>query len=161
MPRSINRVSLVCGLLTLAILAGGCQREAKWNLAPVEGTILRGGSPLAGIQVTFWPDVEAGTQGPRVSSSTDAAGHYVLHTDVAEPGAVVGHYRVCLLDTQYPSGDDMPKEANVKNVREKMSQFQVKPSGSSRVPLRYSHPNETPLRVEVRSEAQVINLEVK
>ena len=44
MLRSISRVVLLGGLLSLAAIAGGCQRGPTWNLAPVEGTV-----PIANI----------------------------------------------------------------------------------------------------------------
>src|SRR5690242_4148029 len=78
-----GRFVLLCGLLSLAAV-GGCQREPTgktWNLAPVEGTITKGGSPLSNILVVFLPDTEAGTVGPRASGKTDEDGHYRLRTD--------------------------------------------------------------------------------
>src|SRR5689334_2297251 len=78
-------VVLLCGLLSLAA-GGGCQRGAKWNLAPVEGTVTKEGRPLAGAMVVFLADSEASTTGPRASGWTDAAGHYRLRTDRGEEG---------------------------------------------------------------------------
>src|SRR5262245_54429173 len=93
-----GRVAVFCGVLTLAAAAGGCQREPRWNLAPVEGAVTRAGRPLANIQVVFLADVEAGTQGPRASGITDQAGRYRLRTVNGDEGAVMGHHRVRLVD---------------------------------------------------------------
>src|SRR5262249_41925491 len=103
MLRSINRVALWCGLLILAAPAGGCQRRPTWDLVPVEGTVTKDGRPLAGIEVTYWADVAAGTRGPRTSGFTDDAGHYELRTDKGGRGAAIGQYRVCLLVPSAPS----------------------------------------------------------
>src|SRR5262245_27835102 len=108
MPRSISRVVLLCGLLVPAAAGGGCQRGSMWNLAPVEGTVTKGGRPLADIRVVFWADVEAGTQGPGTFGVTDAAGHYTLRTHAGDAGAAVGRYRVCLHVPQ--RGEDLFSE---------------------------------------------------
>src|SRR5690242_6860714 len=134
MQHSISRVALCCGLLALGVAAGGCRRGSgpTWNLAPVKGTVTQAGRPLDGIEVTFWPDAESGTQGPRSSSFTDAAGQYELRTDVSERGAVIGRYRVCLVDARDPAhklfGDPTQKAAKPKESLEKMKQTQVKAS---------------------------------
>src|SRR5262245_21914308 len=98
MPSSISRVVLWCDLLALVAAAEGCQRRSTWNLAPVEGTVTKDGRPLANIQVVFMPDHDAGTQGPKASGTTDAAGHYRLRTDNGDEGTVVGKHRVMVLD---------------------------------------------------------------
>jgi hypothetical protein len=96
MASSINRVVVLCSLSALAAAAEGCQRGPRWNLAPVEGTVTKGGRPLPHIEVVFVTDLDAGTQGPKASSFTDEAGHYRLQTDNGDDGAVVGKHRVLL-----------------------------------------------------------------
>jgi hypothetical protein len=148
----------------------GCQRGQTWNLAPVEGTVIKGGSPLKGIQVDFMPDTDAGTVGPRASGTTDEAGHYRLRTDNGDDGAVVGKHRVVIRDLEARKGrrrspargpqsekvEQMLPE-NVKRLKDGS-----KPAAeASRLPSRYGSFNETPLRHEVRPGEQVIDLEVK
>jgi hypothetical protein len=163
MPRSINRVALRCGLLALAVAAEGCQRNQTWKLAPVEGTVTQAGRPLAGIQVTFWADVEAGTQGPRSSSVTDSAGHYELHTDAGEQGAAIGRYRICLVDTHYVGRDLLggPLKMGAKTVQERKKQLSMEASPPPRVPLSYGQLDKTLLRVEVQPGPQVIDFDIK
>jgi hypothetical protein len=139
MARSISRVVLWCGLLTLMAAAEGCQRRQTWTLAPVEGTVTKDGHPLAGILVVFWVDVEAGMRGPRASGVTDEAGHYRLRTDVGDGGAAIGHYRVCIIDPQ--AKPETPVEKR-------------------RVPPRYGSFTETPLRVEVHPGPQTLNFDL-
>src|SRR5262245_13366194 len=88
---------LFCILLALLAASAGCQRGPMWNLAPVEGTVTKGGRPLRGIEVVFLPDADK--QGPRASGLTDEAGHYRLRTDAGDDGAAVCTHRVCLHDT--------------------------------------------------------------
>jgi hypothetical protein len=154
MPRSISRVVLSCGLLALAAAVGGCQRGPTWNLASVEGTITKDGRPLANIQVIFLTDLDAGTQGPRASGITDAAGHYELRTDAGDRGAAIGRYRVCIL-TPLPTARG--RQAN----RPKENEVEPPASEAVQLPPAYRRFAETPLRVEVRPGQQVIDLEVK
>jgi hypothetical protein len=106
----------------------------------VEGTVTKDGRPLADIEVIFLTDIEAGTQGPRASGLTDEAGHYRLCTDAGDEGAAIGQYRVCLLDP-------LAKPET--------------PAKEWRVPPRYGSFNETPLRVEVHPDPQIIDFDIK
>ena len=155
MPRSISGVVLWCGLLALAVADGGCQRGPTWSLNPVEGTVTKGGRPLANIRVVFLADPDAGTQGPRASGITDETGHYELRTDTGDRGAVVGRYRICL---HIP-----PRREAPSSRANRPKDWAVKPPASEAVqlPPAYSSCAETPLRVEVHSGAQVIDLKVK
>jgi hypothetical protein len=168
MLRSISRFVLLCGLLTLAAAVEGCQRGPRWNLVPVEGTVTKGGRPLADIQVTFWADSEAGTQGPRSSGTTDEAGHYRLRTDNGDDGAVLGKHRVLILDPAVRMGraarGPQRKEATRRlspKVAKRLEEQMKLAADAPRVPPRYGRFNDTPLRVEVHPGPQVIDLEVK
>jgi hypothetical protein len=155
----------------LAVASAGCQ--GKPQFAPVEGTVTKGGKPLAGVTVDFYPD--PGNRGPRSTSEpTDEAGHYRLHsTWGGDEGAVVGPHRVCIFDSRDEMRrnflDRLPKKpTNTKEVQEKLKEVEVdvrhlkiEASAGSRVPASYGRPTETPLQVEVQPGAQVIDLEVK
>ena len=170
MNRSISRVALWCGLLALPAAAGGCQRGPTWNLAPVEGTVTKSGRPLANIQVAFLVDPDASTVGLRSTGITDESGHYRLRTDNADDGAVIGKYRVVLLDLQArrerkgritrgpqpKKGTQLPPELTI-GLEEQWKTVGDRP----RLQPRYESFKETPLRVEVPSGPQVIDLEVK
>src|SRR5262245_51469786 len=98
-----GRVVLVCSLLALGALSGGCHRSQAWNLAPVEGTVTKGGRPLQGVEVVFLADSDADTMGPRAAGRTDEAGRYRLRSDIGEDGVVVGKYRVLILAPEVAS----------------------------------------------------------
>jgi len=152
--RNINRVVLFHVLLVLAIMAVGCQRGPTWNLAPVEGTVTQAGRPLAGIQVVFLADLEAGTQGPRTLGTTDKDGRYRLRTHNGDWGAAIGQYRVCLFEPDDPAHNwqvKLPKERVVK----------LPAPSALKLPPAYGRFDETPLRAEVHPSPQVIDLEVK
>jgi hypothetical protein len=154
-------------LSVLALASASCQRSPQF--APVEGTITKAGQPLAGVIVEFHPDPD--TPGPRsISAPTDEAGHYRLYgTRDGEDGAVLGTHRVCIVDTHNRAhrvslkllGRLSKEVANAEEVQKRARQLKQSVPASSRVPPSYSRPNETPLRVEVQSGEQVIDLEVK
>jgi hypothetical protein len=152
MVRFLSRVFL---LATLAATPG-CQREPTPQFAPVEGTVTMAGKPLANVIVVFWGDPESGANMPLSSGCTDAAGHYRLHTDQGDDGAVVGRHRVCIVEGgifrnsfQAPNGE-RPTRLNPKES-----------TTASQVPLNYAYKDKTTLHAEVRPGEQVIDLEVK
>jgi hypothetical protein len=151
--------SFSAGLFLAALAAAaGCQREPPFRLAPVEGVITKGGKPLPGVIVVFWGNPEAGTVGPCSLGPTDAAGHYELHTEQGETGAVVGRHKVCILDSR-------AVQSNMLRGNHKLDPNHLPdPFASPAAPPvspRYADRNTTPLRAEVRAGGQVIDFEVK
>src|SRR5581483_11168197 len=155
MAHSISRVVLWCGLLALAAGSGGCRRGPTWNLAPVEGTVTKDGRPLAGIEVFFLTDLDAGTQGPRSSGTTDEAGHYRLRTDNGDDGAVTGKHRVLVFDVEarkWRTGR-ATRRPWLKEAAPLPPEDAKRPA-EQRVPPNYGSFNDTPLRVEVHPGPQ-------
>jgi hypothetical protein len=140
---------LVIASLSVSV---GCQRQPPYRLAPVAGTVTQGGKPLAGVIVVFWPD----GVGPSSSAPTDSSGRFQLHTDQGEEGAVVGAHRVCVIDGKALFNRVARGNAGAKGLPKELA---AEPAAA--VPPRYADKRETPLRVEVRGEEQVISLEVK
>jgi hypothetical protein len=157
-----GRIVLLCGLLVLTAAAGGCQRRPAWKLASVEGTVTKGGRPLRGIEVVFVTDLDAGTQGPRASGTTDEAGHYHLRTDNGNDGAVVGKHRVLVIDLEavqkrlFARASRGPQRKDTARlspeIAKRLEEQQKQAVDTPRVPLSYEHFNETPLRAEVGHE---------
>jgi hypothetical protein len=138
-------------------------------LAPVEGTVTKGGRPLANVQVIFLADVEAGTQGPRTSGTTDESGHYRLRTENGDDGAVVGKHRILLIDAEAamkrlfsrPSGGPRRKEtARLSPVMAKPAEHLKKAADVPRLPPSYQSFSDTPLRAEIYTGPQTINFDV-
>jgi hypothetical protein len=135
--------------LLLGLLAGlGCGPR----VAKVEGTLFLNGGPLPDIEVYFIPDGERGTRGPRAAAITDSAGHFQLDLGDLGRGAVVGHHRVVLIDrSSLPPVPDPRFDG--PGARPRMPQ-------PSRIPAAYTTATTTPLRAEVPSSPQSIQLEI-
>jgi hypothetical protein len=71
--------------------AAGCGRKGAAPTTPAAGTLESGGTPLAGVNVTFTP-----ATGRSATGTTDAAGRFTLSTFARGDGAVPGRHRVTL-----------------------------------------------------------------
>ncbi len=151
-------VRLLQNMLVMAILAAGlgCQREPPLQFAPVEGTVTMGGKPLANVVVLFWGDPESGASAPLSSGATDADGHYRLHTDQGDDGAIVGRHRVCIVEGGILRQGFRPPKGEGLNRPNNLSATTL-----SQVPPGYANKDQTTLRAEVRPGEQIIDLEVK
>jgi hypothetical protein len=142
-------------LLAVVTAAAGCQAgKPPYTFAPVEGTVRKDGQPLPGVVVIFWGDDT--TKGPPSVCPTDSAGHFRLHTEKGQEGALVGRHRVCIVEAgatmqgfvgHKTGGKHQPKEPPA--------------AGSSLVPPAYGRRDQTPLRAEVQAGGQVLDFEVK
>lgn len=108
--RRIHRLGAVAWLMLAA--CSGCNRS-PFTLAPVSGTVLLDGRPLAGGVINFQPIAagEGGKGGPGSTSRTDAEGRYWLTTVRGQRGAVVGKHRVKIYSfspESPPIADDAP-----------------------------------------------------
>jgi hypothetical protein len=144
-------------LLAVAAAAAGCQGEKPpYTFAPVEGTVTKDGKPLPGVFVIFWGDEDAGTKQPLSSGSTDSAGHYHLHTEQGQDGAVVGRHRVCIRET----GPLVQRFAGNRPANKQLP-GELPAAGPAEVPPAYGRREQTPLRAEMRPGAPVLDVEVK
>jgi hypothetical protein len=125
----------------LALAGAGCSNSVP--VGEVEGTVRLKGAALTNVVVEFLPDPEKQTTGPRSTAVTDAQGRYRLRCDDQRNGAVVGWHRVVLID---------PEE-------ERPAQGQTRKS-PPRVPSQYASAAGTPLRKEVKSGTQTIDLDL-
>jgi hypothetical protein len=149
--------SLSSGLLFVVLAAAlGCQRQPTFHFAPVEGTVTKGGKPLAGVLVVFYGDLNAGTTGPHSSGRTDATGHYRLRTDQGDDGALVGQHLVCIVDSAILLSRRRGSNSDRNHLPKELTA-----TTSAKVPPSYTRRDETPLRAEVRPGEQVIDFEVK
>ena len=143
-------------LLVSLTVTAGCQRKPQSQFVPIEGTLTRGGKPLADVIVVFWGDPDGESPLPPSSGVTDAAGHFRLHTDQGDEGAAVGRHRVCLLDRSA-----LPNRMHAPTGEPARRPTELSYPSQSSIPSGYSRREETPLRVEVRPEEPIMNLEVK
>jgi len=148
MGSSINRHLLRCGLffvpaaLALGILSG-CTDPVP--LVDVAGTVRLDDRPLPNVLVTFLPDPAKGTAGPCSRAVTDAQGRYRLRCEDRRPGAVLGWHRVLIEDLSCYEADRKENSP---------------PPARSRVPEKYRSTAGTPLRKQVTSDSQPIDLDL-
>lgn len=131
-------------LLSLAAttLCLGCGSGVSY--VPVEGIVRLDGTPLAGVEVRFAPDVEP--ESPRLPFSqalTDANGRYELLADTNVKGAVVGKHKVVVRrPSARPGPDDPPPSPSAKLV----------------IPNRYRSLTETPFHIDVKADQKTYDL---
>ncbi len=151
-PRALT---LACWVLLVTVC--GCSAP-ETPFAPVEGTVTRNGRPVPHAQVIFFAEEDG--HGPRSTAITDEAGHFRLAADDGRDGAPVGHHRVCVVDTavvterfglaaKHASHEFSAKAATAK-----------KATGKATIPPVYGRPADTPLRAEVRSGSQTIDVQL-
>jgi 3',5'-cyclic AMP phosphodiesterase CpdA len=127
----------------------GYVRKNMKTTYPVRGTLLLDGSPIPYARVAFYAlesmgkKEKDGTDKKKAVYMADALaepdGTFTLTTYVARDGAPAGEYAV------------------VVTMREPLADFQARPV-PNRLPPRYARAETTPLRVQVRSEANELTL---
>jgi hypothetical protein len=141
-----SRVSLPLVFAALALMIG-CGAEPLPEFGQVTGVVKAKGKPLKGMIVTFMPEPAGGKESPiNAEGTTDEQGKYELtygYKGASGKGAPVGMHRVLVMDTRYssiPQGAKLPPRY---------------------FPLSYSSPTTTPLKLEVKSGPQTIDLDLK
>lgn len=142
-------------LIALVLFAAGCSSGPEY--AEVSGTVkLANGKPLDNVLVEFLPEPDQGQTGPRSAGVTDKNGRYTLKCDNGKPGAARGKHRILLRDLSVYGTEYVDPR-----VRENQLVKQgLKTNSKSRIPERYMDVAETPLRREVNTNPQTIDLEV-
>jgi hypothetical protein len=104
----MNRSILARGLAMLLAAAPttwtGCGPGHGLNLARVSGKVMYKGQPVKNGTVFFMPDETKGTVGPPAVGSITSDGSYVMSTDTAGDGVLVGHHKVGITGVE-PVGD--------------------------------------------------------
>ena len=100
------------------------------DVVPVDGTITRGGKPLASFAVTFQP-----TEGRPSSALSDEKGHFELSYTLNQKGALRGKHKVFVQFTSLQAGYD---EAMTKP-----------PPEAREIHAKYGSAEVTPLEVEI------------
>jgi hypothetical protein len=85
-----HAVLLVAVLTTLS----ACGPGNGLNLARVSGKVTYKGEPVKNGTVFFKPDEGKGTVGPAAVGSITSNGTYIMSTESAGDGAIVGHHKV-------------------------------------------------------------------
>jgi len=100
--------------------------------APVSGKVMIGGEPLSSAMITFHPEKPGNTG----QAASEPDGTYTLNTYGTHDGALVGKHTVTVERYLPP----MPTQPGGKM-----------PSAKATVPKKYTRPETSPLKVEVKS----------
>jgi hypothetical protein len=141
------------GLLAL-LFASGCRSKIPPLNEQVEGTVKLDGVPLAQAHVEFVPDTGLETTFPGATASTDDLGHYSLKCNNEKSGAIVGPYRVVVVQGRSEGRqlDDPPPTGKAPAVPPRKS--------NPTIPSVYGIAAQTPLRVEVTKDKHTYDLQL-
>ncbi|NBR05473.1 MAG: hypothetical protein EBT92_06865 [Planctomycetes bacterium] len=132
-------------ILLSSIIHIGCSGDDR-GLAPVSGTIIFKGKPLANAGINFIPE---DTTARVAVGSTDKDGKYKLSSYQINDGAKIGRYSITIRAEE--GGDSNLKPADALDfVRGKII-----------TPLKYSRPDTSGLTAEVARKNNVIDFELK
>lgn len=127
------------------ILMLGCGGERIPKLGEVNGTLKLNGQPLPNVRVSFLPDPEEENSGRPSRGTTDENGQFTLfyNGDKNKPGTSIGWNRVILTDITAinSSRDDNPIPR--------------------RFAAKYQEARTTPLKFDIKSGSQTIDLNVE
>src|SRR5262245_45440638 len=107
------------GLLAAAAALAGCSPGHGLTLGRVQGKVSYKGEPVKLGTVFFVPDASKGTDGPPAMATLKDDGTYILSTDSAGDGALVGHHKVGVVgldptpinkDQPVPAPEEAPQE---------------------------------------------------
>lgn len=127
----------------LLVTAAGCGSPPPRG--EVEGTVRRAGRPLGQVVVTFVPDLGAPPGARRASGMSDAQGRFRLRGEDGRADLVAGPYRVIVEDVAVYAAPRAP-DGTVLRIP------------APRFPARYGDPLQTPVQVQVRPEAQTVEV---
>jgi hypothetical protein len=114
-------------VVLVSIVTSGCDSPGTAPTVPAEGTLLYNGQPAREARVIFTPK-----SGRPASGNTDDQGRFVLSTFESNDGAVAGVHTVTVSDLKRNWNQDPSK---------------------SRFPTPYERPDTTPLKVEIKPDA--------
>jgi hypothetical protein len=156
--------SALAALIVTAVTIG-CSRGPEF--APVEGRVTSKGKPLGDVLVSFLPDPEEGSSGPRSTGLTDEQGYFNLSSDKQRSGALVGKHRVVLIDARSIKSGGGARALNAVHTEEpdpspKLNSSRGRPHyPPSRVPRIYYDATTTPFHQDVPRGGQWFELEVR
>ena len=140
-------------LVFLLCLIAGCGRGSPG--AQVEGRLTQKGEPLTDVIVTFMPEPDQGDLAIAMGT-TDAEGYFQLKGADDQPGVSPGRHRVILREVK--KSLENPAE---RLKRKGTGQKQVPaPVAKPRIPPEYQASATTPLKREVVSGQQTIDLDL-
>jgi hypothetical protein len=171
-----HAVLLVAALTTLS----ACGPGNGLNLVKVSGKVMYKGQPVQNGTVFFMPDEAKGTVGPAAVGSITSNGTYIMSTESAGDGAIVGHHKVGItgvepLDTSSAEELDPEKDAAgymkakaktaaqaARGITKKNEELFTDKGGKKYryiVPMKFSNPEESGIIIKIDG-AQTINFDI-
>ena len=168
--RSILSARVLALLAAALMVQGGCGPGNGLNLATVSGKVTYKGEPVKNGTVFFMPDESKGTVGPPAVGSITADGTYVLSTETAGDGVIIGLHKVGItgVDTAAISGDEaeLDPEKNAgdymkakskaaqaaRRAPKKQEEFFTDKGGKKYrfvLPMKFSRPEESGITVKI------------
>lgn len=155
-----NRFIVVAALL----FATGCG-DGGPTLHYVAGTVTKGDKPLAGISVTFSPEV-----GPSSAGVTNADGKFIVVSATGKRGAIAGKHKVTIqkFQTSSSSGGAFDPVAMMKEREGQMKGGRKGapaggPAGAATatdIPAEYGDALKTPLTFEVKEGSNEFDIPI-
>jgi hypothetical protein len=140
-----GRLAICVG--SLAVLLTGCSGGGISGTAPVTGKVTYKGEPVEGAVVSFIGEGE----GARVATAISGPGGTYELTTVANKGALPGKYSVTVTKTEIAAGAEQSMEEAAKSLA-------PLPASKELLPAKYSNPAQSPLKFEVKSGTNTIDL---
>ncbi len=159
----------------------GCGPGHGLNLAKVSGKVIYRGKPVTNGTVFFMPDESKGTVGPPAVGTITSDGSYVMSTDTAGDGVIVGHHKVGITGVEPLSGPGQeevdPEEDAGGYMKAKSKEAALARRGAAKkkdeeiftdkggkkfrfvVPSRFSRPEESGIIVHVE-RSRTVNFDI-
>jgi hypothetical protein len=171
-----HAVLLVAALTTLS----ACGPGNGLNLVKVSGKVTYKGEPVKNGTVFFKPDEAKGTVGPAAVGSIISNGTYVMSTESAGDGAIVGNHKVGItgvepVDTSTVEEYDPEKDAGgymkaksktaaqaSRGTTKKNEEIFTDKGGKKYryvVPMKFSNPDESGINVKIDGN-QTVNFDI-
>jgi hypothetical protein len=182
----MNRLAIcVCAVLLTAgmtVLFAGCSDNGL-SLAKVYGKVTYKGQPVKNGTVFFMPDDSKGTVGPAAVGSITSDGSYIMSTERAGDGAIIGSHKVGITGVEEgpvseetaPTPESDPKaymkakaksaaEARTHSPKKKEEETYTDRGGKKWrfvVPKKFSNPQESGIITKVESGSNRMNFEIE
>jgi hypothetical protein len=164
------------------ILGSGCWSDNGLNLARVHGKVTYKGQPVKNGTVMFMPDESKGTIGPAAVGTITSDGSYIMSTESAGDGVIVGSHKVGITGVEEkpvgseaaaPTPESNPQgymKAKAKDaeaarslaVKKEADTFTDRGGQKWRfvVPKKFTNPQESGIIAKVDSGSNTMNIDI-
>lgn len=175
-PLQLLRWPATLAAAAIACAAAGCGADNGLTLAKVSGKVTHKGQPVKNGTVFFMPDESKGTVGPSAVGSLTSDGSFVMSTESAGDGVIVGSHKVGITGVEPVSDSDQAELDPTKDAANFMKAKAQAAFKSSRkaakstepmftdkggkkyryvVPIKFSKPEESGIFVKIEGSRTV------